>query len=55
MSNVALEKLRFGPEIMSRLERLGSISHDHEALSRHFLTPEHKTAGELMTGCGRPI
>jgi hydantoinase/carbamoylase family amidase len=50
MSNVALEKLRFGPEIMVRLERLGSISHDHGALSRHFLTPEHKTAGELIKG-----
>ena len=41
-------KLRFGPEIMARLEELGSISHDHGALSRHFLTPEHKTAGELI-------
>jgi hypothetical protein len=29
MSNVALEKLRFGPEIMAHLEQLGRISHDH--------------------------
>ena len=40
--------LRFGPEIMARLEQLASISHDHGALSRHFLTPEHKAAGELI-------
>src|SRR5207245_10772143 len=40
--------LRFGPEIMARLEQLASISHDHVALSRHFLTPEHKAAGELI-------
>jgi len=50
MSHVEPGKLRFGPEIMTRLEQLGSISHDHGALSRHFLTPEHKVAGELIKG-----
>jgi allantoate deiminase len=44
----AAVKLRFGPEIMSRIEQLATISHDREALSRHFLTPEHKAAGELI-------
>src|SRR6266704_1036289 len=48
MADVDPGKLRFGPEIMARLEQLGSISHDHGALSRHFLTPEHKAAGELI-------
>jgi allantoate deiminase len=44
------QSLRFGPEIMARLEQLATISHDHGALSRHFLTPEHKTAGDLIKG-----
>src|SRR5438445_225219 len=48
MADLDPGKLRFGPEIMARLEQLGSISHDHGALSRHFLTPEHKAAGELI-------
>src|SRR5881397_575035 len=48
MSHVEPGALRFGPEIMARLEQLGSISHDRGALSRHFLTPEHKAAGELI-------
>jgi len=48
MADVDPGKLRFGPEIMARLEQLGSISHDRGALSRHFLTPEHKAAGELI-------
>ena len=57
MSNVALEKQRFGPEIVARLEQLGSSAMDHGTLSRHLLTPEHKTAGELikMEGAARPI
>src|SRR5438876_10668546 len=48
MADVDPGKLRFGPESMARLEQLGSISHDRGALSRHFLTPEHKAAGELI-------
>lgn len=48
MSNVTPVKLRFGPEIMARLQQLAAISHDHGALSRHFLTPEHRAAGELI-------
>lgn len=48
MAEVAPGRLRFGPDIMARLDQLASISHDREALSRHFLTPEHRRAGELI-------
>jgi len=42
------EALRFGPAIMARLDELATISQDAGALSRHFLTAEHKAAGNLI-------
>lgn len=44
------ESLRFGTGIMARLDELAKISQDSQALSRHFLTAEHKAAGNLIKG-----
>ncbi|HEX7328748.1 MAG TPA: allantoate amidohydrolase [Casimicrobiaceae bacterium] len=42
------EPLRFGTGIMARLDELARISQDPPALSRHYLTAEHKAAGNLI-------
>lgn len=48
MSAARPEALRFGPAIMARLDELATISQDAGALSRHFLTAEHRAAGNLI-------
>lgn len=40
----------FGPEIMGWAEALAAISEEEGRLTRTFLTPQHKAAGELVLG-----
>jgi allantoate deiminase len=42
--------MRYGPEILRQSELLGAISQDEGRLTRTFLTPEHRRAGELIRG-----
>lgn len=48
MSTATLQALELGAGIMARLDRLASVSQDPGALSRRFLTPEHRAAGNLI-------
>jgi len=40
--------MRFGPEILSRCDALAAISEDPGRLTRTYLTPQHRAAGELI-------
>lgn len=42
------EVLSFGPKVMDRLDALARHSEDAGALTRRFLTPEHRAAGEQV-------
>ena len=39
---------RFGESILARAERLGAITQDAPRVTRAYLTPEHRRAGELI-------
>jgi len=39
---------RFGPQVMERLDELARISSERGALTRAYLTHEHRAAGELI-------
>ncbi len=45
---MSVTNLPYGPEIMARLDQLAVHSEDSEVLTRTFLTPQHKAAGELL-------
>jgi len=38
--------VRYGPEILRQSDLLGAISQDEGRLTRTYLTPEHRRAGE---------
>src|SRR5206468_5235485 len=44
----ATTRSRLGDEIVSRINQLGAISETAESLTRIFLSPEHRTAADLI-------
>ena len=48
--NAADASLRFGPTIMARADVLAAISEDAPRVTRAYLTPEHRQAGETIAG-----
>jgi len=42
--------MRFGPAILARCDALAAISEDPDRLTRTYLTPQHRTAGERIAG-----
>ena len=42
------DALAFGPEVMARLDALAHFSEDGDALTRVFLSPEHKAAAVMV-------
>jgi hydantoinase/carbamoylase family amidase len=42
--------MRFGPQILSRCDALAAISEEPGRLTRTYLTPQHRAAGELVEG-----
>jgi hydantoinase/carbamoylase family amidase len=42
--------MRFGPELLHQHDRLAAISEDAGRLTRAYLTPQHREAGELIAG-----
>jgi hypothetical protein len=45
-----LVKMRFGPSILERSEVLGAITEDPPRVTRTYLTPAHRHAGETIAG-----
>ena len=42
--------MRFGPDILARCDALAAISEDPGRLTRTYLTPQHRAAGETIAG-----
>ncbi len=42
--------MRFGPDILARCDVLAAISEDPHRLTRTYLTPQHRAAGETIAG-----
>ena len=42
--------MRFGPDILARCDALAAISEDPDRLTRTYLTPQHRAAGETIAG-----
>src|SRR5512139_50961 len=42
--------MRFGPQILSRCDELAAISEEPGRLTRTYLTPQHRAAGERIAG-----
>jgi hydantoinase/carbamoylase family amidase len=42
--------MRFGPQILSRCDELAALSEEPGRLTRTYLTPQHRAAGELIAG-----
>jgi hydantoinase/carbamoylase family amidase len=42
--------MRFGPAILARCDALAALSEDAGRLTRTYLTPQHRAAGEMVAG-----
>ena len=42
--------MRFGPDILARCDALAALSEDAGRLTRTYLTPQHRAAGEMVAG-----